>query len=298
LTGTYPRNIHTGQETYRPSPLTAAPLFVWHLFHLEPSRGLAALFAGPASGMQVAADVISATSNAVLNPVVQATVGSVSAPAADTTGDLFGAVLQALAKNLPFAERSTDAFNPLTFVRHDRAFQPATYTRTDTQLNIDRSAAIIDVHLISSYRDRRDDDSRRRESSDESNPQGAEDGSGGSGGGSGSTGTGGEVVPVDGGGDVAAPPLGGGGDVPAPPLSGGGDVPPPVGGGGDVPAPPPGGGGGDVPSPPSGGGSGCASRGAPQGGGPGGSNASGNAIDHLDELFCSHPILNGLLPGR
>src|SRR5262245_20564839 len=260
VTGTRPLNIHTGQEIYRPSPLTAAPLFVWHLFHLEPSRGLASLFAGPASGMQVAADGVSATSNAVLNPVVQVSVGSISTPAADTTGDLFGAVLQALAKNLPLAERSIDAFNPLTFVQHDRAFQPTTYTRTDTQLNLDRSAALIDVHLISSYRARRDDDSSRRndssrsKDSDGGSPQGSENGSSGNGNGSGSI-TGGDVPPANGGGNVPPLPPTTGGDLPPLPPTTGGDLPPlPPTTGGDLPPLPPTTGGDLPPLPPTTGG--------------------------------------------
>ena len=90
------------------------------------------------SGVQVAADAVSAVNNAVTNPVVQGTVGFASPAAADETSHWVGALTQAWSKNLPGSERTFDAFSPLALWRHDRAFAPTAYTRTDTQLNIDR----------------------------------------------------------------------------------------------------------------------------------------------------------------
>lgn len=94
------------------------------------------------SGVQVAADAASAVSNAVINPLLQTTVGLASPEAADSAGHFTGAVTQAWAQNLPASERSLDALNPTSLWTHNRAFEPTAYTRTDTQLSIDRLLSI------------------------------------------------------------------------------------------------------------------------------------------------------------
>lgn len=139
VVGSKRTNIHTGQEEKRTSLLAAAPLFLWGLAQAKPVTAVHDLFEGVSSGVQVAADAVSAVNNAVINPLVQGTVGVAASPAAaNETGHWVGALTQAWAKNLPGSERTFDAFSPLSLWRHDRAFRPTSYTRTDTQLNIDR----------------------------------------------------------------------------------------------------------------------------------------------------------------
>ena len=146
VTGTYRRNVHTGQMQYRPSPITAVPLALWDLARLRLSGALVTLFAGAGSAAQIVADVVSATNNAVVNPVVQSTVGFAASPVtADTTHHWFGAFAQAAAQNLPFAERSVAALNPMGLWYHNRAFAPIDHTRTDTQLNIDRVMTLANL---------------------------------------------------------------------------------------------------------------------------------------------------------
>jgi hypothetical protein len=150
VTGTYRTNVHTGQKRYRPSPLTAVPLALWNLVRLQPGEALRDVAVGAFSGVRVAADVVSATTNGVVNPLLQSTVGAgVSPNAADTAGHWFGAFTQAAAKNLPFSERSADALSPVSLWYHNRAFVPSEYTRTDTQLNIDRVMTI--ANIIATY---------------------------------------------------------------------------------------------------------------------------------------------------
>ena len=84
--------------------------------------------------------------NGVVNPLLQSTIGAAaSTSAADSTGHWFGAITQAAAQNLPFSERSADALNPASLWYHNRAFVPSAYTRTDTQLNIDRVLTIANI---------------------------------------------------------------------------------------------------------------------------------------------------------
>ena len=146
LTGTHRRNVHTGQMEYRASPVTAVPRALWKLARLQPMGALGELSDGAQSAIQIAADGVSAVNNAVANPILQSTVGVVGSPeAADTAGHWFGAFDQAVAQNLPLAERSSDALNPMSLWYHNRAFAPSVYTRTDTQLNIDRVLAIAEM---------------------------------------------------------------------------------------------------------------------------------------------------------
>jgi hypothetical protein len=158
VTGTQERNIHTGRVEYRPSILTAPPRALVKLAKLEPLAALDELVKGVDGVMRAAADVVSAVDNSVVNVTLQSTVGAALSPdAADTTGDYFGAATQALAKNLPFGERSLDSVSPVAAWRHDRAFAPAAYTRTDTQLNIDRAATIVDLAVLGAIRRHNDD---------------------------------------------------------------------------------------------------------------------------------------------
>jgi hypothetical protein len=161
VTGTREANIHTGREGYRASPLSAVPRALLSLVRLKPAGAIPELVTGIESAVKAGADVISAVDNAVLNPILQLTVGTVATPeAADTGGDWIGAVTQAAAKNLPFGERSVDALSPVSLWRHNRAFQPADYTRTDTQLNIDRVMTVANLVTISAIRKHNDDSHR------------------------------------------------------------------------------------------------------------------------------------------
>ena len=145
ITGEYRTNIHTGQKQYRASPITALPRMIWRLGRLEPLQAVGEIFNGANSAVQIAADGVSAVNNAVVNPLVQGTLGLASPQAADTTGHWFGAASQAWAQNLPLSERSGDALNPFSLWYHNRAFAKTAYTRTDTQLNIDRVLTIANI---------------------------------------------------------------------------------------------------------------------------------------------------------
>jgi hypothetical protein len=156
--GTYRTNVHTGQTHYRPSPLTAVPLALWDLVRLKPVNALGKVVVGAFSAVRVAADVVSATNNGVVNPLLQSTIGAAgSTGAADSAGHWFGALTQAAAKNLPFSERSADALNPASLWYHNRAFVPSEYTRTDTQLNIDRVLTIANIFATYAVIDHIDD---------------------------------------------------------------------------------------------------------------------------------------------
>jgi hypothetical protein len=147
VVGSERRNIHNGQVEKRTSLLAAVPMFLWEMGHARPLSATQQLFQGVSSGVQVAADAVSAVNNAVLTPLVQGTVGLAASPAAaDATGHWAGAVTQAWARNLPGSERTLDAFNPVSFWRHDRAFKPTDYTRTDTQLNVDRVISAANIY--------------------------------------------------------------------------------------------------------------------------------------------------------
>ena len=145
VTGTTRENIHTGQLEKQTSLLAAVPMLVVGLVKLEPVQGGKDFVEGIQSGVQVAADAVSAANNAVINPLLQTTVGLASPAAADDAGHVTGAVTQAWAKNLPGSERSMGALNPLSLWYHNRAFKPTAYTRTDTQLNIDRLVSIANI---------------------------------------------------------------------------------------------------------------------------------------------------------
>jgi uncharacterized membrane protein YgcG len=181
VTGTWRRNLHTGQMQHRSSALAAVPVFLWKLARLKPVAAAGELFEGVQSGIQVAADGVSAVNNAVVNPLLQTTAGvavspgvqsgiqvaadgvsavnnavvnpllqttagvAVSPGAADTACHWFGALTQAAAQNLPASERASDALNPFSLWFHNRAFSPVAYTRTDTQLNIDRAFTIANI---------------------------------------------------------------------------------------------------------------------------------------------------------
>ncbi len=145
LTGTTRENIHTGQLEKRTSLLAAVPMLLIGIARLEPVQGGKDFIEGIQSGVQVTADAVSATNNAVINPLLQVTVGVASLDAADDAGHFTGALTQTWAKNLPGSERSMEALNPASLWYHDRAFKPTAYTRTDTQLNIDRIVSIANI---------------------------------------------------------------------------------------------------------------------------------------------------------
>jgi hypothetical protein len=148
VTGTERRNIHTGQIERRTSLLAAAPMLLYGLVRLDPVQGGVDFIEGIQSGVQIGADAVSAVDNAVINPLLQVTVGLASPDAADDAGHWTGALTQAWAKNLPGSERSMDALSPVSLWNHNRAFAPTAYTRTDTQLNIDRIFTIANIFGI------------------------------------------------------------------------------------------------------------------------------------------------------
>jgi hypothetical protein len=153
LIGKEERHVHSGQRLYRPSPVTAPPRALIALLKLRPLSAIQEIFAGAESGVQVAADLVSAVDNAVLNPVLQGTVGLVGSPdAADTAGDWIGALTQSFAKNLPLGERSDTLVDLRGAWQHDRAFEPLRYTRTDTQLNLDRGMAVLNWSTLRAIR--------------------------------------------------------------------------------------------------------------------------------------------------
>jgi hypothetical protein len=123
----------------------AVPMLFVGIAKLDPLQGGHDFVEGISSGVQVAADAVSAANNAVINPLLQTTVGLASPAAADDAGHFTGAVTQAWAQNLPGSERTLDALNPTSLWYHNRAFKPTAYTRTDTQLNIDRLISIANI---------------------------------------------------------------------------------------------------------------------------------------------------------
>ena len=145
ITGTNERNIHTGRIAYRPSPVTAPPRAVFELATGHPLRAFGQLVQGSESAIQVIADLVAALETTFLNPIIQTSVGLAASPqGADRVGDSVGAFLQAVVKNLPFGERSTGMLDLRTSWYHDRGWEPSRWTRTDTQLNIDRTFTLLD----------------------------------------------------------------------------------------------------------------------------------------------------------
>ncbi len=183
---------HEGTESYRVSPIQMIPYAVYDLARLRPGSAAGRIFTGLESSVQTVADAVSAANNAVVVPLAQVTVGAAVSPeAADSVGDGFGVATSAVAKNLPASERMQGAWNPLAFKRHDRAYAPSAFTRTDTQLNIDRLLSVLDAYLIGAIHDHNRNDGHSH---------GSGDGDGGGGGG------GGSPPPTGGGGGSTPPP--------------------------------------------------------------------------------------------
>ncbi|UCE87639.1 MAG: hypothetical protein JSU66_08005, partial [Deltaproteobacteria bacterium] len=147
-TGTTPENIHSGERVYQASPVTMLPRAMINLARVRPLAAFADLWDGIQSTVQATAHVTSAVSNGIVNPLVQFTVGAASPDAADTTSDVLGVAVVGLVKNLPVSERSVQAISPQSLWRHDRAFAPSYFTRTDTELNIDRVLTIVNYVWI------------------------------------------------------------------------------------------------------------------------------------------------------
>jgi hypothetical protein len=148
VTGTERIDPHTGQLQRRASTLLALPWAARRLVEGKPVQAFGEILVGAFSTVAIAADAVSAVNNAVVNPLVQGTVGLASTEAADSTSHWVGAFSQAAAQNLPFTERSVDAFNPVAAWQHNRAFARSGYTRTDTQLNIDRVMTLANIFAI------------------------------------------------------------------------------------------------------------------------------------------------------
>jgi hypothetical protein len=153
VVGSNERDIHTGRVGYRPSPIVAPFRATWKLLRLQPIGAIRELLAGGETAVQVGADLVSAVDNAVLNPLIQGTVGIAASPgAANVAGDWVGALMQAAVKNLPFGERSNGVIDLRATWYHDRAFDPVRFTRTDTQLNIDRAMTILTWSTLNAIR--------------------------------------------------------------------------------------------------------------------------------------------------
>jgi hypothetical protein len=196
--GTRDPHLHTGRRSYKPSLLTAAPLALYKLVTLHPLEAGSTLLAGAESGVQAGADVVSAVNNSAVNGVLQLSVGLVSVAAADRAGDVIGTTSQALVKNLPLGERSNGVIDLRGAWYHDRAFEPPRHTRTDTQLNVDRAATIVDLAALNAIRLHNEDSGGGATRSNDGG------GSGGAGGG------GGVPNPTGGGGGGGLPGVGGG----------------------------------------------------------------------------------------
>jgi hypothetical protein len=191
VTGTTRTNLHTGQVEERTSLLAAVPMLVVGIARLDPVQGGRDFVEGIQSGVQVGADAVSAANNAVVVPVLQTTVGLASPKAADDAGHVTGVVTQAWAQNLPGSERSMGALNPLSLWFHNRAFTPTAFTRTDTQLNIDRIVSIANILGVYGIA---------------ASAGGSGGGGGGGGGGAGGGGGGAPPAPVPGAGPAPTPP--------------------------------------------------------------------------------------------
>jgi hypothetical protein len=177
--GTQGQNIHTGQKAYEASPVTAVPRAIFDLVRLKPLDAVGELLTGVDSAISVGASAMSAVGNAVVNPLVQVTVGNAMSPqAADTTGHWVGALSLAAAKNLPGAERNIDAISPIAQWQHNRGYAQLHYTRTDSQLNIDRIMTLIDAVAIAAI-------SRHNDGGGNSGPDDMDNNGGGGGGGGG-----------------------------------------------------------------------------------------------------------------
>jgi len=158
ITGTRPANVHTGQTVYQASTVTAIPRAVVSLARLDPLGAVGEIFTGVESTAHIATSAVSAVNNAALNPLVQATVGNVASPeAADTTQHWMGAFTNSLADNLPGSHRSDDALDPFAAWEHNRAFAPTRFTRTDTELNVDRIITLVDAAVLVSLANDDDD---------------------------------------------------------------------------------------------------------------------------------------------
>ena len=177
---------HEGTQSYRVSPVQMIPFAVYDLVRLQPASAAGRIFTGVESGVAVVADAVSATNNAVVVPLTQVTVGpTVSPTAADEVGDGLGVVTAAVAKNLPASERMFGAWSPLAFTRHDRAYEPSAYTRTDTQLNIDRLVSALDAFTLGAVIEHNQTSTNHAGSSTSNGNGGGGDGGGGGGGGGG-----------------------------------------------------------------------------------------------------------------
>ncbi len=148
VTGRRERHLHTGQVEYRPSPVTALPIAVWKLGTLHPVDAASALWTGAESAVAASADVFSALNNAAVTPAFQLTLGLASLAAADVATDTVGTAGQMVVKNLPFGERSNGVIDLRGAWYHNRAFEPERYTRTDTELNVDRAMTILNLSAI------------------------------------------------------------------------------------------------------------------------------------------------------
>ena len=173
--GMTPTSMHTGQKTYYASPITAVPRALFSLVKLDPIGAVTEIGNGLDSVVNAGASAVSAVDNAVINPLVQSTVGTVGSPeAADKTAHWMGAVTQSFAKNLPGGERSFDAYSVDGILHHNRGFEPVRYTRTDFQLNIDRVVTVVDASIIANAGD--DDDDDAESETEENNENGNENG--------------------------------------------------------------------------------------------------------------------------
>ncbi len=193
VTGRPERHMHTGQIEYQPSPVTALPIALWQLATLQPLEAAGTLITGAESAVAGGADVVSALNNAVVSPAFHVTVGLASVGAANVATDTVGTTGQMVVKNLPLGERSNGVIDLRDSWYHNRGFEPPRYTRTDTQLNIDRAMTLIDLAGINAIH--LHNDGHNEAGGGNGNANGSN--GGGSGGSGGSGGEGVIPLPVD-----------------------------------------------------------------------------------------------------
>ncbi|MFQ5696787.1 MAG: hypothetical protein ACE5IL_00695 [Myxococcota bacterium] len=147
--GTSEVHMHTGVRRPRPSVLAGLPRTLAMAMTGDVFAALSEARQTGEGAVQVAADLVSAVDNALLTPILQLALATdPGARSADTIGDWLGALMQSAVKNLPLGERSNGVIDLRDSWFHDRGWEPARYTRTDTQLFIDRAMTVLEFGAV------------------------------------------------------------------------------------------------------------------------------------------------------
>lgn len=142
-------HMHTGVRRNRTSVIAGLPRTLAMAMTGDIFAALSEARQTGEAALQVAADLVSAVDNALLTPILQVALATdPGARSADAIGDWMGALMQSAVKNLPFGERSNGVIDLRDSWFHNRGWEPARYTRTDTQLFIDRTMSLIDFTVI------------------------------------------------------------------------------------------------------------------------------------------------------